>query len=318
MLDHDSSTSIDVQTFTVTAADEGLRLARFLAQRLSLSLSQVNRLFDQGKVQCDRLTARRKHKGMKLTMGQVIRVEPFERPSEATAAPNDALPLDVLAVDESAGWVVVNKPAGAAVHPLDAHETGTVLNAVTARYPQVQGVGEGGLRSGVVHRLDRETSGVLAFALNDDAWRRLRDAFRQHTTRKTYHAIALGQLRGEGEENMHLYVAQHRPAMVRVAEHDPPRESRLCDLRWKALDTFTDATLVEVQLGTGFLHQIRVMMAHLGHPVAGDAHYRPEGMADPTGAPRIMLHAARLIADEIDATAPRPDDFVRLLDRLRG
>src|SRR5690606_18172405 len=126
------------------------------------------------------------------------------------------------AADDEQGWMIVNKPAGLPVHPLEEDETETVLSALIAKYPQMHGVGEGGLRSGVVHRLDVETSGTLLFASKQETWTRLRQAFTEHRTTKKYQAIVLGQMRGSGEEKMVLHIARHRPAVVRVIDEAVP------------------------------------------------------------------------------------------------
>jgi len=321
MSDADRPTA--VQRYTVTPADADVRLQQHLAKRLGLSLSQTNRLLDIGAVQVDHWTAKRKHKGYKLRWGQKIIVSGFDKPGEELATANEALAVEIIAADDERGWVVVNKPAGLPVHPLEAGEDDTVLNTLIARYPQMHGIGEGGLRSGVVHRLDMETSGVLVFATKQDAWQRLRAAFAEHRTRKVYHAIVLGRLHGAGELRMLLHIAQHKPAKVRVVDGETPEEqrpagTRPCNLSWRAMETFDSATLIEVELGTGFLHQIRAMFAHLGHPLAGDAHYRPAGMSDATCAPRVMLHAAELRVEEVEARCDAPTDFAVLLEPLRG
>jgi 23S rRNA pseudouridine1911/1915/1917 synthase len=308
--------------FTVEPADVGVRLQQFLAKRLDLSLSQTNRLLDRGLVVVEHWTAKRKHKGYKLMVRQVIVVRDFDRPEAMRASADESLAIEIVAENAERGWVVVNKPAGVAVHPLEPGESGTVLNALIAKYPGMHGVGEGGLRSGVVHRLDMETSGTLLFATKQGAWQRLRAAFAEHRTTKIYRAIVLGRLEGGGEEKMLLHIAQHKPAKVRVVdaalpEEDRPRGTRLCDLSWSAVETFGDATLVEVNLGTGFLHQIRAMFAAMGHPVAGDGHYRPEGAEERTGAGRPMLHAGLLRVEEVDARCEEPVDFRECLTRLR-
>lgn len=316
---------VRVEQYRIEPADDGTRLGQLLAKRLSLSLSQASRLLDLGAVEVDHWTARRKHKGYKLRAGQVVKVRDFERPEEMRAAADVSLAIEIVAEDAERGWVVVNKPAGVAVHPLEPGETGTVLNALIAKFPQMHGIGEGGLRSGVVHRLDMETSGALLFATKEDAWQRLRAAFAEHRTTKIYTAIVLGRLEGSGEEKMLLHIARHKPAKVRVIDPALPVEAwpagtRRCNLNWRAVETFDAATLVEIELGTGFLHQIRAMFAHMGHPVAGDGHYLPQGpqgMIDATGAARVMLHAAALKVEEVDVACPLPVDFEELQGRLR-
>ncbi|MGH9886917.1 MAG: pseudouridine synthase, partial [bacterium] len=159
------------RTIEIGPADAGLRLDAVVARALGLSRGWVRTLLDADRVL---LAGKPAAKGVILRPGDRIDVLPFARP-EAGPLPNHALELRILR--ESGGLVAIDKPAGLAVHPLDPEETDTALNALVARFPELVGVGEGGLRSGVVHRLDPGTSGVLVFALHEDAWRSARAAF---------------------------------------------------------------------------------------------------------------------------------------------
>ena len=238
------------------------------------------------------------------------------RPCSATAATAPPTLLPVLA--RGPGWLAVDKPAGVAVHPYRADETGTLLNALAARHPELHGVGEGGLRSGVVHRLDLETSGVVLFATEEASWQRLRAAFRERRVQKVYRALVRGQP-GSGSLELALVTARHRPALVRVlgaAEAAGARGARRARQSWRTLESFADAALVEVRPETGFLHQIRAMLAHQGAPVLGDRRYGPADVA--SGAPRHMLHAASVAFEEIRAESPDAPDFAALLARLRS
>ncbi|HEY5656403.1 MAG TPA: RluA family pseudouridine synthase [Myxococcota bacterium] len=297
--------------------EAGRRLDLFLADRLQLSRAQTRRLLARGVVQVEGSVADAGAKGIPVAAGAHIAVAPFTRPEQRRALAQPELPLAVLA--EGPGWLAVDKPAGMPVHPFEETETGTVLNALLARYPEAHGVGEGALRSGVVHRLDVETSGALLLATREDSWRRLREAFRRHRVEKIYRAIALGHLEPEGEVELPLVMARHRPARVRVlAREDWPRArgARCGVLRWRVLEELSGASLVEVRPVTGFLHQIRVTLAHLGAPLAGDRTYGPA--RDATGAARHMLHAARVAFEDVSATCPDAPDFAALLMRLRG
>ena len=297
-----------VKTFRV---DEPTRLDTFLARALNLSRREALQALGAGLVTVDGEKAAPRDKGRSLdtatTVG-VVSLAPLKN-----IVPDADAPLTVLF--EGEGCLAVDKPPGVPVLPRVPFERGTLLNRVVARYPQIQGVGEGGLKSGVVHRLDTDTSGALLLATRQEKWLELRAAFTERRVKKTYRALVQGQLRGAARETMNLVVARHRPAKVRVVTGEDANASsaRVCTLAWTALETFPNATLVEVELETGFLHQIRAMFAHKGYPVLGDEVY---GAAVPN-VPRQMLHAARLTVGSIKAHSPDPADFAAVLARLR-
>jgi 23S rRNA pseudouridine1911/1915/1917 synthase len=296
------------QSLHVREKDRGQRLDRFLAEHLSLSRSQVRRLLARGAVSVGGHSVSEDAKGLNLQPGPVIEVTPFARPENQRALPAPDRPLELLASGN--GWLAIDKPAGTPVHPLREDETDTVLNAVITRFPEIHGVGEGALRSGVVHRLDVDTSGALLVATEESSWQRLRAAFREHLVEKTYRALAIGALAGEGCLELGLVTARHRPARVRVvtdAEREHARGVHVGVLRWRSLEIFGAVTLVEVRPVTGFLHQIRVSLAHLGHPILGDRSYGPA--SGPVAVPRQMLHAAYVRWGEIEASSPDPADF---------
>ncbi len=298
----------------VDAREAGMRLDQLLALLLGASRAEARRVLARGGVVVDGRSVHLNDKGTPLGEGQRLTVEAFTPPAEQRPIPEPDTALEIVA--EGDGWLAVDKPAGTAVHPLSEEETGTLLGAVCARHPEIVGVGEAGLRSGVVHRLDVDTSGVLLFATDPDRWHQLRTAFRRHRVHKTYRALVHGRLEGEGELALHLAVARHRPARVRVVgetDADFGRRTRLTRLSWRALRRGPDATLVEVKPRTGFLHQIRVSLAHLGHPVIGDAAY---GAPSSEGIERHLLHAARVEYADVRAAAGDAADFADALDRL--
>ena len=306
------------RAFPVRDADTGVRLDVFLAEKLGLSRAQARRLLERGAVRVGDRLAGAVAKGERLGGGETVFVEPFTRPEDERAVAEPDLALAELAAGP--GWLAVDKPAGMPVHPLRPDETGTALGAVAARHPEVHGVGEGGLRSGVVHRLDVETSGALLFATDEPTWQRLRAAFSEHRVEKVYRAIALGRLEEEGALEVGLVTARHRPARVRVVDERDAgaRGVRAASMRFRPLELFAEATLVEVRPRTGFLHQIRAVLAHLGHPVAGDRTYGPGEGRDPTRAARHMLHASAVAFQEVRAESPDPPDFAALLESLRS
>jgi 23S rRNA pseudouridine1911/1915/1917 synthase len=297
----------------VTPDEAGRRLDRFLAERLHLSRGSARRLLARGAVRIGGRPVAQGDKGVALGAGERVEVSAAALANAERIELDPEAPLRVLA--HGPGWLVADKPAGVAVHPLAAGERGTLLGAVAARHPEIQGIGEGGLRSGVVHRLDVDTSGALLLATSEAQWRRLRAAFREHRVDKTYRAIALGSVTADGEIELPLVVARHRPAFVREASPDERGDARRTATHWRVLERLRGATLLEVGTATGFLHQVRATLAHLGHPLAGDRTYARDG--DATSAARHMLHAAALGFEEIRAASPDPRDFAELLAGLR-
>ena len=303
------------QRFVVESRLAGSRLDFVLAHELGVSRAEARRLLARGGVRLGARPVGPGQKGEPVHAGTELVVEAWSPPEARAPEPEPEAPLQIRA--EGAGWVAVDKPAGVPVHPLAPGEGGSVLNALVARRPGIVGVGEGGLRCGVVHRLDVDTSGVLLFSTDDLHWRRLRHAFRSHRVHKLYRAVVAGRLEGEGEERLRLAVGRHRPARVRVVGEgevaEGPGLGRPTRLRWRALQALRGASLVEVELGTGFLHQIRAVFAHRGHPVVGDRRYGGPALG---GARRQLLHASRLVWEEIDVGAPDPPDLRTALAQL--
>lgn len=298
------------RSFQIREAEAGARLDVFLARVLPASRGQVRALLSAGGVRVDGSAVDLGAKGRILTAGQSVGLSEPTLAAASTPEPEPEAPLAVLA--SGSGWVAVDKPAGTPVHPLGPGERGTLLNALVARHPEVVGIGEGGLRSGVVHRLDVNTSGVLLFATEEPRWQELREAFRSHRVKKTYRALVHGRLEGGEKLVLPLAVVRHRPARVgAVAEGDG--RSRRTEMSWKSLEVYADRTLVEVRPRTGFLHQIRASLAHLGHPLVGDVAYgAPEG-----GAPRHLLHAARVEVEDVVAVSPDAADFAGAVEAAR-
>jgi 23S rRNA pseudouridine1911/1915/1917 synthase len=288
----------------VGAGDEGQRVDRWLADRLGISRSVARRLLDLGALTIDGRAATRKSQALHLGM----RLELDGSALEAQTRARRRLDLPIAVLQENAAWVAVDKPAGMAVHPLHGRQTETMLNALLARYPEMDGIGEGGLRSAVVHRLDLPTSGVLLFARTQSAWQELRAAFSEHRVEKLYRAVVHGCFEGEEWVELPLAVTRHRPARVEVV---PPEAAlsgqHLCATQFRSAEIGDGWSLVEARPRTGFLHQIRVSLAHLGHPILGDELY---------GGPlagRLGLHALRIEALGCTVESPQPVDFNSLM-----
>jgi len=307
--------SVQPDPLVTAVKTQGVRLDRAIADWRGLSRSAVLRLLDQAAVAVNGRAMKRGNKGDLLALGDRISLDPAYAAGEAPLA-DSRLAVTVLARGE--GWLAVEKSAGVPVRPHVLDETGTVLNAVVAMHPEIVGVGEGGLRSGVVHRLDNDTSGVLLLATRHETWLVLRKAFSRRRIRKRYLALVDGAIDERGQSRRDLRIARHQPAHVVVEpEGEGTEGARTCSLGWTRVERFGErASLIEVDLHTGFLHQVRAMMNAMGHPVLGDRVY---GRATTgTVAPRQMLHARSLGYDQIDARAPIPEDMQRVMQALRG
>lgn len=283
----------EAREIEIDEAQAGERLDRFVARTLGLTRGYVRRLLGRGLVSVDGEPA---VKGGLLRVGDRVRIEAFRHPDEGPIASPE---LEVVVLHEADGLLAVDKPAGIPTHPLDYEEGGTLLNAALARFPALLGVGEGGLRSGVVHRLDTQTSGVLVLATRDEAWRRAREAFARREVRKHYLARVHGELPGEREVVLRL---DHRGERMRVVE----RGGREAVTRLSGVRADAETSLVEVQPITGLMHQIRATLAHLGHPVVGDALY-----GSPVDCGHHLLHATFIRIGAFEASSAAPPEIVQ-------
>jgi 23S rRNA pseudouridine1911/1915/1917 synthase len=295
------------------------RLDTFLRGKFpAVSRGAIQRLIEQGHIKVNGRIVKPTHTPR---AGEQVEVHwPEARPAEAQP---EQMALDVLFEDEA--LLVLNKPPGLVVHPAAGHEEHTLVNALLHHCAgQLSGIG-GVARPGIVHRLDKETSGCLVVAKNDDTHLALSAQFATRKVEKIYHAILCGELpRDQGE--IRAAIARHPSHRKRMAvDDDVGREART---DYRMLERLRGATLIEAVLHTGRTHQIRVHFQFLGFPVVGDATYgsrQNQRLADLTGytAPRQMLHAYRLAfihprtAKRLSFEAPRPDDFLDALAALR-
>ena len=297
------------------ADDATRRLDVYLAAQLpELSRTRIQELIRDGRVRVNHRAARASHR---VAASEKIEIEILERP--ALTAEAEDIPLDVLYQDDEI--VVVNKAAGMVVHAGAGHARGTLVNALLHRLSSLPG---GPLRPGIVHRLDRGTSGVLVVARTDTAHRRLGDQFRTRTVRKIYLALLEGVLKPESG-SIQLPISRDKKRRVRMtARAGAGREART---DWRVLWRGARYTLVEIELHTGRTHQIRAHFAALGRPVVGDTLYgaaaRPRAGSqnlDPLGRP--FLHAARIgfehpaSGQPMEFHAPVPPDLRKYIVRV--
>jgi len=306
--------------FTVEQSLPSERLDVFLRTKFpAVSRGAMQRLIEQGHIRVDGKTVKPTHSPR---AGEKIEVHwPEARPAEAQP---EEIPLDILFEDKS--LIVVNKPAGLVVHPAAGHEEHTLVNALLFHCKgSLSGIG-GVARPGIVHRLDKETSGCLVVAKNDETHIALSEQFANRVVKKVYHAIVCGEVPREAGE-IHAAIARHPTHRKRMAVQDDS-DGRAAHTSYRVLEKLNHATLVEAQIHTGRTHQIRVHFLHLGHPVVGDDTYgstknkRLKELAN-YAAPRVLLHAKELsfihprTQKTLKFSAPLPDDFKQALKLLR-
>ncbi len=240
---------------------DGDRLDAYVAGNSDLSRARVQALVAEGRVRVDGQVAR---KSDRLEAGQEIEVR-VPPPQALDAQPED-IPLDVLFEDSS--LLVVNKPAGMVTHPAPGHPTGTLVNALLAHTDDLSGIG-GRLRPGIVHRLDRYTSGLMVVAKTDRAHHALSEALQRHEIKRLYIAASWGHL-SDSPLEVTAPIGRDRADRQRMAVVETGRSAVT---RLRVVERWLGAELLRVALGTGRTHQIRVHLAHIGHPVVGDAVY---------------------------------------------
>lgn len=295
---------------TVAPEEETLRLDVLLSRRVEgLSRSAAQRLLEEGKVS---LQGRPLKKNHRLRAGEALELC-LPDPVPTDARPQN-IPLDI--VYEDADVAVVNKPRGMVVHPAPGNPDGTLVNALLAHCGQsLSGVG-GAIRPGIVHRIDKDTSGLLIIAKNDRAHLALSAQLKDHTLSRVYEAVAIGSLK-EDRGTVDAPIGRSlrdRKKMAVVSD------GRRAVTHYQVLARYPGYTHLRCQLETGRTHQIRVHMAYLGHPLAGDPVYGPKN--DPERLGGQCLHARELTfvhpttGQTVHLTCPLPDWFSDFLNRL--
>lgn len=292
--------------------EESNRLDKFLVSQLpEFSRSRLQSLIKTGCVDVDGVTVTKSGHMVEKKAEIEVRIPP---PKPTVLVPED-IPLEIIF--ENQDLIVVNKPAGMVVHPAAGHQSGTLVHAALAHTGEIEGVG-GIQRPGVVHRLDKDTSGIILLAKNDAAHQWLQEEFRSRRVEKTYLALVDGApptVRGRVEAAIGRDpVDRKRMAVV------PPNKGRSAVSEYSTITQYQQHTLLEVHPVTGRTHQIRLHMAFLGCPITGDRLYgrrRPSLDID-----RQFLHAARLKirlpeeSDYIEFEAPLPEDLSKVLGLL--
>ena len=290
--------------------DRGARLDAFLARAMEdLTRSAAAKAIEEGRVL---VSSKVPSKSLKLTGNETIEFTP-EEPAPIDAVPQD-IPLDVVYEDDDV--IVVNKPSGLVVHPAPGHPDGTLVNALLFHCgASLSGVG-GALRPGIVHRIDRDTSGLIIAAKNDYAHQFLSAQLADHTLARTYECIVVGNLR-EDSGTVDAPIARDSRDRKRMAVVPGGRRAVT---HWTVLARYPGYTHVQCRLETGRTHQIRVHMAYLGHPILGDTVY---GAKKPVpGLTGQCLHAVGLqfihprTKELVSLSCPLPGEFTAALRKI--
>ncbi len=305
------------EQIVIHPAEAGERIDLFLARKTKVSRSQIQKMIGNRDVLVNGTEVAASYR----VRGNDVVVIEFGEKTAGVLVP-EPIPLDILYRDDQ--LIVVNKPPGMVVYPAAGHARGTLMNALASVCDHFASVGAP-LRPGVVHRLDKDTSGVMVVALDDYAYYSLVGQFQRRSIRRSYRALVFGDLRGD-EGTIDLEIGRSLTDRKKMSTRT--KRGKEAWTSWKVLKRFGAATLIGVTLGTGRTHQIRVHFAAIGHPVVGDRTYgrkvslaiRGKGLLH---VPRQMLHAALLgfvhpvTGQYMEFSSPPPEDMSCTIEELR-
>ena len=295
---------------TVQPGEGAERIDAYLTRRTELSRSRIAELILGGGLTVNGREVLRP--SFKTEEGQqIVLCVPDTQPVDIAA---QDIPLDILYQD--ADIAVINKPCGMVVHPAAGNEDGTLVNALLYHIHDLSGIG-GEMRPGIVHRLDKDTSGLILIAKNDRAHAVMSEQFKSRSMEKHYRAVAFGSFR-EDHGLIDAPIARHPVDRKKMAIVQGGKPSQT---EWRVMEALRGATYLDVHLLTGRTHQIRVHMQSIGHPLLGDAIYAPN-VKLPVRIPRLMLHAYSLAfthpatGERMEITAPLPEAFTSTVEKL--
>ena len=308
---------MSIRNIIVEPSEGGERIDIFLAGKTGITRSQIQKLIEQGNVFVNDKSVNQNYR---IRTNDLISLNIPEKQDEGLIPEN--IPIDILYRDEH--LIVVNKPAGMVVYPAAGHSQGTLMNALAYHCDKLAAIG-GPLRPGVVHRLDKDTSGLMVVALDDAAYYNLADQFKQRTINRRYLALIYGNFK---EDTGEIALMIGRSESDRKKMSTSVRRGKEAVTRWKVLKRFNHAALIEAKLGTGRTHQIRVHFASIGHPVLGDKTYGKKVEVEVKAQkkimfPRQMLHAERLdfihpiTGEHLGFSSPLPEDMAERVEELQ-
>lgn len=308
--------SISHSEFQIDDKDTGKRIDVVSSEMSGISRSQIQHLIEKGLLT---VNTQRIRANYRAKPGDRISIQIQDEEQKLL---KEDLPVEVLYKDDF--LIVLDKPAGMVVYPAAGHPVGTLMNAVAYKSGKLASVG-GPLRPGVVHRLDKETSGVMVVALDDTAYYGLSEQFRTRTIDRKYIALVYGSLRDESGQ-ISLRIGRSESDRKKMSTRIKRGKEALTS--WKVIERFSSATLIEAKLGTGRTHQIRVHLASLGHPVLGDRTYGKKMQLEvgrkKVVFPRQMLHAEILgfihpvKGQYMKFASELPQDMRKIIEVLRS
>ncbi|BBD61067.1 ribosomal large subunit pseudouridine synthase D [Nostoc sp. HK-01] len=301
--------------FNLQVSENSERLDRYLAEELpDISRSRIQQFIEQGNVQVNDKVCTSKKLNVKAGDRIILQI-PEAQPLELQA---EQIPLDILYEDDQ--LLILNKPAGLVVHPAPGHPDGTLVNALLAHCPNLPGIG-GVQRPGIVHRLDKDTTGAIAIVKTDIAYQHLQAQLQAKTARREYLGVVYGAPKTESGK-IDFPIGRHPQDRKKMAVVPVEEGGRAAVTHWQVLERLGNYTLIHFQLETGRTHQIRVHSAKIGHPIVGDPVYG-SGRSVGVNLPGQALHAWRLklqhpiSEDWIEVTATPPATLTTLLEVLR-
>ncbi len=301
---------METKTFCVADSEKGVRIDLFLSEMLECTRSRIGKLIEDGLVKRNGEIVQKS--GQTVQPNDLIEVSILP-PKEISLEPED-IPLSVVYEDEQ--LAVIDKQRGLVVHPAGGSESGTLVNALLFKLDNLSGI-NGEIRPGIVHRLDKDTSGLLVVAKTDEAHLSLSNQLKDRSCHRIYRALLEGVLK-QDEGVIDAPIGRSRSDRKKMSV---TKDGRVAITDFKVVERFNKYTLVEFSLRTGRTHQIRVHAKHIGHPVVGDKTYNKA--EDKLGAGGQLLHAVGLgfihptTGERMDFKSELPDYFANILEKIR-